>query len=133
VAMSMYNTDESIKGFARSCFNMALSKKWPLYLSTKNTILKKYDGRFKDIFEDIYQKEFKKEFDAAGIVYEHRLIDDMVASALKWNGNFVWACKNYDGDVQSDTVAQGFGSLGLMTSVLITPRSCTRHRNASLS
>ncbi|MBL7932796.1 MAG: NADP-dependent isocitrate dehydrogenase [Bacteroidia bacterium] len=121
VAMGMYNTEESIRGFAYSCFNMALSKKWPLYLSTKNTILKKYDGRFKDIFEEIYQKEFKSKFEAAGIVYEHRLIDDMVASALKWNGNFVWACKNYDGDVQSDTVAQGFGSLGLMTSVLVTP------------
>ena len=121
VALAMYNTDESISGFARSCFNQALTKKWPLYLSTKNTILKKYDGRFKDIFEDIYQKEFKAKFDAAGITYEHRLIDDMVASALKWNGNFVWACKNYDGDVQSDTVAQGFGSLGLMTSVLVTP------------
>src|ERR1051325_9959315 len=121
VALSMYNTDESISGFAQRCFNMALSKKWPLYLSTKNTILKKYDGRFKDIFQDIYEKEFKSKFDAAGIVYEHRLIDDMVASALKWNGNFVWACKNYDGDVQSDTVAQGFGSLGLMTSVLLTP------------
>ncbi len=121
VALSMYNTDESIRGFAKSCFNMALSKKWPLYLSTKNTILKKYDGRFKDIFEEIYQAEFKSKFEAAGIVYEHRLIDDMVASALKWNGNFVWACKNYDGDVQSDTVAQGFGSLGLMTSVLVTP------------
>ncbi len=121
VALSMYNTDESIKGFAHSCFNMALSKKWPLYLSTKNTILKKYDGRFKDIFEDIYQKDYKSKFQEAGIVYEHRLIDDMVASALKWNGNFVWACKNYDGDVQSDSVAQGFGSLGLMTSVLITP------------
>jgi isocitrate dehydrogenase len=121
VALSMYNTDESIKGFARSCFNMALNKKWPLYLSTKNTILKKYDGRFKDIFEEIYQAEFRKKFEEAGIVYEHRLIDDMVASALKWNGNFVWACKNYDGDVQSDSVAQGFGSLGLMTSVLITP------------
>src|SRR5882757_10065242 len=117
VAMCMYNTDESIYGFARSCFNMALSKKWPLYLSTKNTILKKYDGRFKDIFEEVFQNEFKTSFEAAGIVYEHRLIDDMVASALKWNGNFVWACKNYDGDVQSDTVAQGFGSLGLMTSV----------------
>jgi len=100
---------------------MALSKKWPLYLSTKNTILKKYDGRFKDIFEDIFQSDYKEKFDAVGIVYEHRLIDDMVASALKWHGNFVWACKNYDGDVQSDTVAQGFGSLGLMTSVLITP------------
>jgi isocitrate dehydrogenase len=121
VALSMYNTDESIRGFAHSCFNMALSKKWPLYLSTKNTILKKYDGRFKDIFEEVYQAEFKSKYEAAGIVYEHRLIDDMVASALKWNGNFVWACKNYDGDVQSDTVAQGFGSLGLMTSVLVTP------------
>jgi isocitrate dehydrogenase len=121
VALSMYNTDESIRGFARSCFNMAISKKWPLYLSTKNTILKKYDGRFKDIFEEIYQQEFKQKFKEANITYEHRLIDDMVASALKWNGNFVWACKNYDGDVQSDTVAQGFGSLGLMTSVLITP------------
>jgi isocitrate dehydrogenase len=121
VALTMYNTDESIMGFARSCFNMALSKKWPLYLSTKNTILKKYDGRFKDIFEEIYQQEFKQKFKEANITYEHRLIDDMVASALKWNGNFVWACKNYDGDVQSDTVAQGFGSLGLMTSVLITP------------
>ncbi len=121
VALAMYNTDESIIGFARSCFNQALSKKWPLYLSTKNTILKKYDGRFKDIFEDIYQQEFKQLFTDAGIVYEHRLIDDMVASALKWHGNFVWACKNYDGDVQSDTVAQGFGSLGLMTSTLVTP------------
>lgn len=121
VALSMYNTDESIRGFAHSCFNMALSKKWPLYLSTKNTILKKYDGRFKDIFEEIYKQEYKTKFEAAGIVYEHRLIDDMVASALKWNGNFVWACKNYDGDVQSDSVAQGFGSLGLMTSVLVTP------------
>lgn len=121
VALSMYNTDESIRGFARSCFNMALGKKWPLYLSTKNTILKKYDGRFKDIFEEIYRQEFKQKFKEANITYEHRLIDDMVASALKWNGNFVWACKNYDGDVQSDTVAQGFGSLGLMTSVLITP------------
>jgi isocitrate dehydrogenase len=121
VAMGMYNTEESIRGFAKSCFNMALSKKWPLYLSTKNTILKKYDGFFKDIFEEIYQIEFKTQFEAAGIVYEHRLIDDMVASALKWNGSFVWACKNYDGDVQSDSVAQGFGSLGLMTSVLVTP------------
>ena len=121
VALSMYNVDESIRGFAHSCFNVALNKKWPLYLSTKNTILKKYDGRFKDIFEEIYQADYKVKFEAAGIVYEHRLIDDMVASALKWNGNFVWACKNYDGDVQSDSVAQGFGSLGLMTSVLITP------------
>src|SRR5436190_14199793 len=110
---------------------MALSKKWPLYLSTKNTILKKYDGRFKDIFEEIYQKEFKAQFDDAGIVYEHRLIDDMVASALKWNGNFVWACKNYDGDVQSDTVAQGFGSLGLMTSVLVTPDGKTMEAEAA--
>jgi len=121
VAMAMYNTDESIYGFARACFNQALAKKWPLYLSTKNTILKKYDGRFKDIFEEVYQNEFKAKYTEAGITYEHRLIDDMVASALKWNGNFVWACKNYDGDVQSDTVAQGFGSLGLMTSTLITP------------
>jgi isocitrate dehydrogenase len=121
VGMAMYNTEESIRGFAKSCFNMALSKKWPLYLSTKNTILKKYDGFFKDIFQEIFEAEYKGRFDAAGITYEHRLIDDMVASALKWNGNFVWACKNYDGDVQSDTVAQGFGSLGLMTSVLITP------------
>ena len=121
VAMGMYNTEASIRGFANSCFNMALSKKWPLYLSTKNTILKKYDGRFKDIFEELYKAEYESRFKAAGIVYEHRLIDDMVASALKWNGNFVWACKNYDGDVQSDTVAQGFGSLGLMTSVLVTP------------
>ncbi|UXR65909.1 isocitrate dehydrogenase (NADP(+)) [Bdellovibrio bacteriovorus] len=131
VALTMYNTDESITGFARSCFNQALSKKWPLYLSTKNTILKKYDGRFKDIFEEIYQKEFKAKFDAAGITYEHRLIDDMVASALKWNGNFVWACKNYDGDVQSDTVAQGFGSLGLMTSVLVTPDGKTMESEAA--
>ena len=121
VAMGMYNVEESIRGFAHSCFNVALEKKWPLYLSTKNTILKKYDGRFKDIFEEIYQAEFKAKYEAAGIVYEHRLIDDMVASALKWSGSFVWACKNYDGDVQSDSVAQGFGSLGLMTSVLITP------------
>jgi isocitrate dehydrogenase len=121
VALTMYNTDESIYGFARACFNQALAKKWPLYLSTKNTILKKYDGRFKDIFEDVYQAEFKAKYAEAGITYEHRLIDDMVASALKWNGNFVWACKNYDGDVQSDTVAQGFGSLGLMASTLITP------------
>ncbi|MCY7420751.1 MAG: NADP-dependent isocitrate dehydrogenase [Chitinophagaceae bacterium] len=121
VALAMYNTDESIKGFARSCFNQSLMKAWPLYLSTKNTILKKYDGRFKDIFEEIYQQEFKAKFDEAGLTYEHRLIDDMVASALKWHGNFVWACKNYDGDVQSDTVAQGFGSLGLMTSTLVTP------------
>ena len=121
VAMAMYNVDESIRGFARSCLNLALQKKWPLYMSTKNTILKKYDGRFKDIFQEVFEKEFKKDYEAAGITYEHRLIDDMVASALKCNGGFVWACKNYDGDVQSDSVAQGFGSLGLMTSVLITP------------
>jgi isocitrate dehydrogenase len=131
VALCMYNTDESIVGFAESCFNMALTKKWPLYLSTKNTILKKYDGRFKDIFEEVYQKNWKAKFDAAGITYEHRLIDDMVASALKWNGNFVWACKNYDGDVQSDTVAQGFGSLGLMTSVLLTPDGKTMEAEAA--
>ncbi|MFM1794428.1 MAG: hypothetical protein RL642_813, partial [Bacteroidota bacterium] len=131
VAMSMYNTDESIMGFARSCFNMALQKGWPLYMSTKNTILKKYDGRFKDIFEEIYQNEFKTACEAAGITYEHRLIDDMVASALKWNGKFVWACKNYDGDVQSDTVAQGFGSLGLMTSVLVTPDGKTMESEAA--
>jgi isocitrate dehydrogenase len=131
VALSMYNTDESIRGFAHSCFNMALSKKWPLYFSSKNTILKKYDGRFKDIFEEIYNSDYKKKFESLGIVYEHRLIDDMVASALKWNGNFVWACKNYDGDVQSDTVAQGFGSLGLMTSVLVTPDGKTMEAEAA--
>ena len=121
IAMAMYNTDESIRGFAHSCFNVALDKGWPLYLSTKNTILKKYDGRFKDIFEEIFNSDYQAKFAEKGITYEHRLIDDMVASALKWHGNFVWACKNYDGDVQSDTVAQGFGSLGLMTSVLVTP------------
>ncbi len=131
VAMAMYNTDESIRGFARACFNQALLKKWPLYLSTKNTILKKYDGRFKDIFEEIYQADFKADFDANGLTYEHRLIDDMVASALKWHGNFVWACKNYDGDVQSDTVAQGFGSLGLMTSTLVTPDGKTMEAEAA--
>jgi len=131
VALAMYNTDESIMGFARACMNQALGKGWPLYLSTKNTILKKYDGRFKDIFEEIYVNEFKAQFEAAGITYEHRLIDDMVASALKWNGNFVWACKNYDGDVQSDTVAQGFGSLGLMTSVLVTPDGKTIEAEAA--
>lgn len=131
VAMAMYNTDESISGFARSCFNVALMKKWPLYFSTKNTILKKYDGRFKDIFQDIYEKEYKAKYAEAGITYEHRLIDDMVASALKWSGAFVWACKNYDGDVQSDTVAQGFGSLGLMTSVLITPDGKTMESEAA--
>ncbi len=131
VALSMYNTDESIYGFARSCFNQALMKGWPLYLSTKNTILKAYDGRFKDIFEEVYQREFKAQFEAAGITYEHRLIDDMVASAMKWSGGFVWACKNYDGDVQSDTVAQGFGSLGLMTSVLVTPDGGTMEAEAA--
>jgi isocitrate dehydrogenase len=121
VALAMYNTEESIRGFAHSCFNLALQKGWPLYLSTKNTILKKYDGRFKDLFAEIFEKDFKEKFAAKKITYEHRLIDDMVASALKWSGSFIWACKNYDGDVQSDSVAQGFGSLGLMTSVLITP------------
>jgi isocitrate dehydrogenase len=131
VALAMYNTDESIRGFAHSCFNTALAKKWPLYLSTKNTILKKYDGRFKDIFQEIYETDYKVKYEAAGITYEHRLIDDMVASALKWSGNFVWACKNYDGDVQSDTVAQGFGSLGLMTSVLVTPDGKTMEAEAA--
>ena len=131
VAMAMYNTDESIFGFARACFNQALVKKWPLYLSTKNTILKKYDGRFKDIFEEVYQNEFKAKYAEASITYEHRLIDDMVASALKWEGGYVWACKNYDGDVQSDTVAQGFGSLGLMTSVLMTPDGKTVEAEAA--
>ncbi|TGD59061.1 NADP-dependent isocitrate dehydrogenase [Flavobacterium humi] len=131
VAMSMYNTDESIYGFAHSSFQMALTKKWPLYLSTKNTILKAYDGRFKDIFEEVYQQHYKADFDKNGMTYEHRLIDDMVASAMKWNGGFVWACKNYDGDVQSDTVAQGFGSLGLMTSVLVTPDGKTVEAEAA--
>jgi isocitrate dehydrogenase len=131
VALTMYNTDESIRGFARSCMNMALQKGWPLYMSTKNTILKKYDGRFKDIFEEVYNAEFKQPFEKAGITYEHRLIDDMVASAMKWNGGFVWACKNYDGDVQSDSVAQGFGSLGLMTSVLVTPDGKTMEAEAA--
>ncbi len=131
VAMAMYNTDESIRGFAHACFNMALQKKWPLYLSTKNTILKKYDGRFKDIFQEIFDREYSEKFHEAGITYEHRLIDDMVAAALKWEGNFVWACKNYDGDVQSDTVAQGFGSLGLMTSVLVTPDGKTMEAEAA--
>jgi isocitrate dehydrogenase len=131
VALAMYNTDESITGFARACMNQALVKGWPLYLSTKNTILKKYDGRFKDIFQNIYETEFKDQFKAAGITYEHRLIDDMVAAALKWEGAFVWACKNYDGDVQSDTVAQGFGSLGLMTSVLVTPDGKTMEAEAA--
>ena len=131
VAMAMYNIDSSIYGFARSCMNQALSKKWPLYLSTKNTILKSYDGRFKDIFHEVFETEFKNKFKNAGITYEHRLIDDMVAAAMKWNGGFVWACKNYDGDVQSDTVAQGFGSLGLMTSTLVTPDGKTMEAEAA--
>jgi len=131
VAMAMYNTDESIYGFARSSFQVALEKKCPLYLSTKNTILKAYDGRFKDIFQEVYEKEFQAAYKEAGITYEHRLIDDMVASCMKWNGGFVWACKNYDGDVQSDTVAQGFGSLGLMSSVLVTPDGKTVEAEAA--
>ncbi|HLO76130.1 MAG TPA: NADP-dependent isocitrate dehydrogenase [Magnetospirillum sp.] len=131
VAMGMYNLDESIRGFARACMNYGLLKKWPVYLSTKNTILKAYDGRFKDIFQEVYEKEFKAQFDKEGMTYEHRLIDDMVASALKWSGGFVWACKNYDGDVQSDTVAQGFGSLGLMTSVLMSPDGKTVEAEAA--
>ena len=131
VAMSMYNIDSSIFGFARSCMNQALTKNWPLYLSTKNTILKAYDGRFKDIFQEVYTTEFIDKFEKAGITYEHRLIDDMVAAAMKWNGGFVWACKNYDGDVQSDTVAQGFGSLGLMTSTLVTPDGKTMEAEAA--
>jgi len=121
VALGMYNLDESIRGFARACFNYGVTIGWPVYLSTKNTILKTYDGRFKDIFQEVFDKEFADKFKARNIVYEHRLIDDLVASALKWSGGFVWACKNYDGDVQSDMVAQGFGSLGLMTSVLLSP------------
>lgn len=131
VAMSMYNIDSSIYGFARSCMNRALDKGWPLYLSTKNTIMKAYDGRFKDIFQEVFEAEFKTRFQTAGITYEHRLIDDMVAAAMKWNGGFVWACKNYDGDVQSDTVAQGFGSLGLMTSTLVTPDGETMEAEAA--
>ena len=131
VAMAMYNLDDSIRDFARASLNYGLARKWPVYLSTKNTILKAYDGRFKDIFEEVFNAEFKAQFDEAGIVYEHRLIDDMVASALKWSGKFVWACKNYDGDVQSDTVAQGFGSLGLMTSVLMTPDGQTVESEAA--
>ena len=131
VALSMYNLDQSIKDFARSCMNYGLNRKWPVYLSTKNTILKKYDGRFKDLFQEIYEKEFKEKFEERKITYEHRLIDDMVACALKWNGNYIWACKNYDGDVQSDTVAQGFGSLGLMTSVLMTPDGKTIEAEAA--
>ena len=131
VAMGMYNLDESIRGFARACMNYGLDLGWPVYLSTKNTIMKVYDGRFKDIFQEIFDSEYKDKFDAAGITYEHRLIDDMVACAMKWNGKFVWACKNYDGDVQSDTVAQGFGSLGLMTSVLMTPDGKTVEAEAA--
>jgi len=131
VALSMYNLDKSIEDFARSCFSYGLIKNWPVYLSTKNTILKKYDGRFKDLFQEIYDKEFADQFKSLELDYEHRLIDDMVASALKWNGKFVWACKNYDGDVQSDTVAQGFGSLGLMTSVLMTPDGKTIEAEAA--
>ena len=131
VAMSMYNIDSSIYGFARSCMNRALDKKWPLYLSTKNTILKAYDGRFKDIFQEVYDNEFKDKFEKENVSYEHRLIDDMVAAAIKWKGGFVWACKNYDGDVQSDIVAQGFGSLGLMTSTLVTPDGQTMESEAA--
>jgi isocitrate dehydrogenase len=131
LAMAMYNTDDSIQGFARSCMNQAIEKQWPLYLSTKNTILKKYDGRFKDIFQQIFETEFKEKFKEIGITYEHRLIDDMVAACMKWEGGYVWACKNYDGDVQSDTVAQGFGSLGLMTSVLVTPDGKTMEAEAA--
>jgi isocitrate dehydrogenase len=131
VAMAMYNLDESIRGFARACFNYGLIKNWPVYLSTKNTILKVYDGRFMDLFQEIFDAEFKAEFDKRKLTYEHRLIDDMVASALKWSGEFVWACKNYDGDVQSDTVAQGFGSLGLMTSVLLAPDGKTVEAEAA--
>ncbi|WP_260484159.1 NADP-dependent isocitrate dehydrogenase [Sphingomicrobium flavum] len=131
VAMGMYNHDDSIRDFARACMNYGLDRKWPVYLSTKNTILKAYDGRFKDLFQEVFDKEFKEAFDKAGIEYQHRLIDDMVASALKWSGKFVWACKNYDGDVQSDTVAQGFGSLGLMTSVLMTPDGKTVEAEAA--
>jgi len=131
VALGMYNLDESIRGFARACMNYGLAKNWPVYLSTKNTILKVYDGRFKDIFQEVFDAEFKAKFEKAGITYEHRLIDDMVAAALKWEGGFVWACKNYDGDVQSDTVAQGFGSLGLMTSVLLSPDGKTVEAEAA--
>lgn len=131
VAMSMYNLDDSIRGFARACMNYGLDLGWPVYLSTKNTILKAYDGRFKDLFEEVFETEFEDKFKAAGISYEHRLIDDMVACAMKWDGGFVWACKNYDGDVQSDTVAQGFGSLGLMTSVLMTPDGKTVESEAA--
>jgi len=131
IALSMYNLDKSIEDFARSCFNYGIIKKWPVYLSTKNTILKIYDGRFKDIFQNIFDKEFKSDFDKLNITYEHRLIDDMVACAMKWSGKYIWACKNYDGDVQSDTVAQGYGSLGLMTSVLLAPDGKTMEAEAA--
>ncbi len=131
IALSMYNLDKSIEDFANSCFNYGLIKKWPVYLSTKNTILKKYDGRFKDIFQDVFEKNFKSDFEKNGITYEHRLIDDMVACAMKWQGKYIWACKNYDGDVQSDTVAQGYGSLGLMTSVLLAPDGKTMEAEAA--
>ena len=131
IAMGMFNLDDSIRGFARACFNYGLNLNWPVYLSTKNTILKAYDGRFKDLFEEIFDKEFKQRFEEKNIIYEHRLIDDMVAAAMKWEGGFVWACKNYDGDVQSDVVAQGFGSLGLMTSVLMTPDGKTIEAEAA--
>ena len=131
VALSMYNLDKSIEDFARSCFNYGLIKKWPVYLSTKNTILKTYDGRFKDIFEGVFEKEFKSDFDKHKLTYEHSLIDDMVAGAMKWSGKYIWACKNYDGDVQSDTVAQGYGSLGLMTSVLLAPDGKTMEAEAA--
>ncbi len=131
IALSMYNLDKSIEDFARSCFNYGLIKKWPVYLSTKNTILKKYDGRFKDIFQSVFEEDFKSEFEKNNITYEHRLIDDMVACAMKWHGKYIWACKNYDGDVQSDTVAQGYGSLGLMTSVLLAPDGRTMEAEAA--
>jgi len=131
IALSMYNLDKSIEDFARSCFNYGIIKNWPVYLSTKNTILKIYDGRFKDIFEKVFNDEFKNEFKRRKITYEHRLIDDMVACAMKWSGNYIWACKNYDGDVQSDTIAQGYGSLGLMTSVLLGPDGKTMESEAA--
>jgi isocitrate dehydrogenase len=131
VAMAMFNLDDSIRDFARACFNFGLDRGWPVYLSTKNTIIKAYDGRFKDLFEEVFEADYKARFKKAGITYEHRLIDDMVAAALKWSGGYVWACKNYDGDVQSDTVAQGFGSLGLMTSVLMTPDGNTVEAEAA--
>ena len=131
VAMGMHNRDDQIKGFAHSCFNFAYQRGWPVYLSTKNTILKAYDGRFKDLFQEVFDSEFAAEFKKRTLTYEHRLIDDMVALALKWNGGFVWACKNYDGDVQSDTLAQGFGSLGMMTSVLLTPDAKTVETEAA--